>query len=62
MRTLKTIPAGSSQAAAAGVIPAAPSRQLATSAEDISKALYEFKGFTREAALQAFANVKRRSR
>ena len=62
MRNLKAISVGSTQAIIGRGLRAAPSNPLATSAEDISKAIYEHKGFTREAALKAFSNIKRRSR
>lgn len=62
MRTLKTISFVANQAVSARSVRAEISQPLATSAEDISKALYEHKGFTREAALKAFSNIRRRSR
>jgi len=38
-----------------------PSKPLATSLEDIARAIYAYDGFTLEAALQAFSHIKRRT-
>jgi len=36
--------------------------RLATSLEDIARAIYAYDGFTREAALQAFSHIKKRTK
>jgi len=38
-----------------------PLEPLASSLEDIARAIYAYDGFTLEAALQAFSHIKRRT-